>query len=171
MRISRSSAKTMSHLLPVAAASAALLVVPGCNLSSGSNKPVSGAGDTLMLLPEHAGGPTGTIRRTDLLVAYGKSVHLKEHYSTLETARDAAREAGDDAFADRIEAEGPAWQEVLDRQLAGDEPLYTTLLAVQNEIRDVANEHGISKVVEAGPGVKGTDITDKIVEALKQSDD
>lgn len=170
MRTSLSNAPSLSRLLPVAAASAVLLVAPGCDLSGASNM-TAGAGDTLMLLPENAGGPTGTVRRTDLLVAYGKSVHLQEHYDTLETARDAARQAGNDEFADRIESEGPAWQEVLHRQLAGDEPLYTTLLAVQDEIRDVANNHGISKVVEAGPGVSGTDITDEIVEALKQSDD
>lgn len=170
MRPSRSKVSSLSRLMPVAAASAALLVVPGCNLS-GTNNMTSGAGDTLMLLPENAGGPTGTVRRTDLLTAYGKSAHLQEHYDTLETARDAARETGNDDLADRIESEGPAWQEVLHRQLAGDEPLYTTLLAVQDEIRDVANNHGISKVVEAGPGVTGTDITDEIVEALKQAAD
>ncbi len=146
--------------------SAALLT--GCALGSGAPAAPDHGGDTLMLLPENAAGPVGVVRRTDLLVAYGKSKYLKEHYKTLETARDAALDAGDEELAARIEAEGPSWQEVMHRQLAGDEPLYTTLLAVQGELREVAEAHNLSKVLEAGEGVEGIDITDELAEKLTQ---
>ena len=154
-------------LASAGAVAAALLT--SCALGSSTTAAPDHGGDTLMLLPENAGGPTGIVRRTDLLVAYGKSKYLKEHYKTLETARDAAREAGDDELADKIEAEGPAWQEVLHRQLAGEEPLYTILLAVQDEMHDVADAHNLSKVLEAGKGVVGIDITDELAEKLAQA--
>ena len=148
------------------AVSAALLT--SCALGSGGPAVPDHGGDTLMLLTDNAGGPVGVVRRTDLLVAYGKSKYLKEHYKTLETARDAARDAGDHELAARIEAEGPYWQEVMHRQLAGDEPLYTILIAVQDELREVADSHNLSKVLEAGEGVEGLDITDELAEKLAQ---
>ncbi|MCA9273014.1 MAG: hypothetical protein KDA31_08220 [Phycisphaerales bacterium] len=151
------------------AVAAALLT--SCALGSSGTPAPDHGGETLMLLPENAAGPVGVVRRTDLLVAYGKSKYLKEHYKTLETARDAARDAGDEELTAKIEAEGPYWQEVMHRQLAGEEPLYTILLAVQDELRDVADAHNLSKVLEAGKGVEGIDITDELAEKLAQSQD
>ena len=153
----------LSRILSVAAVTSTL-TLGGCSLNAGEQ---TSAGDTLMLLPENAAGPIGTVRRTDLLVAYSKSKHLKTHYHTLESLRDAATSAGDTKLAANIEAEGPAWQELLHNQLAGTEPLYTTLLAIESELHAVADAKGISKVVEAGPGVQGIDITDDLVAALK----
>lgn len=149
------------------AVGAALLT--SCALGSSGTPAPDHGGDTLMLLPENAAGPAGVVRRTDLLVAYGKSKYLKEHYMTLESARDAARDAGDNELAAKIEAEGPYWQEVMHRQLAGDEPLYTILLAVEDELREVADAHNLSKVLEAGEGIEGLDITDELAEKLAQS--
>jgi len=127
------------------------------------------SGETLMLMPENATGGVGVVRRVDLLVAYHSSVRHDETIRGLVRDRDAARDAGDTAKVAALEAYGSMMQDVAHRQLAGDEPLYTVLLGVQDELRAIMVEHSLGCVVEAGPGVRGTDITDELVAMLPEA--
>lgn len=134
----------------------------GCSLRPGPG------GQTLMVLPSQSrAGGVGVVRRTDLLVAYHKGAHHEARYQALVEARDAARAEGDEAGAARVEALGAELQEVAHRQLAGREPLYTVLVGVEDELRAIMAAHGLSRVLEAGPGVEGVDITDELVAALR----
>lgn len=149
----------------LAAGLVAGLVAAGCVGGGGAS--TAGAGDTLMVLPgQAASGGVGVVRRTELLVAYHRSTRHAAGQRTLIEARDAARAAGEQERVARIEAMGAEMQEIAHRQLAGSEPLYTVLLGVQEELRAIMEARGLSRVLEAGPGVEGVDITDELVAAL-----
>ena len=151
------------------AAVVAVLTICGCAHSAGHTPSNRGAGDTLMIVFENAGGPVGTIDRVELLAAYGKSQHISEGMDTLRAKLADAKEAGDTELAAKIEAEGPTWQEVLHNQLAGTEPLYTVVLDIQDELREVAEAKGLSRIIEAGDSTKGIDITQDVAAAIESS--
>jgi hypothetical protein len=167
------STKTRSFALKpaiAATATACACAIGGCSYHLGDDPASKTAGgDTLMLILENAGGPVGTVDRTELLVAYGKSRYISDHMTTLRAELAQAKDADDNKLAAEIEAEGPAWQEILHNQLAGTEPLYTIVLDIQNELRQVADEKGLSKIIEAGDDTDGIDITQDIAEALARS--
>lgn len=148
-------------ILTAAALAATVAVGLGAGFAAGCARADSGA--TLMLMPENAPGRTGVVRRTDLLVAHARSARHDAQLRALREKRDALAESGDAAAAESLNAYGAEWQEVAHRQLAGEEPLYTVLLGVQEELRAVMRERGLDRVVEAGPGVEGVDITDELV--------
>lgn len=162
-RTSTAAAFTMVALL------ACCLLGVGCESHSGhaSN---GHAGETLMLRPESAPGPIGVVRRTDLLVAYHRSAAFDDLMHTLSARRDAAAAAGETETVAAVELYGAMMQEISHRQLAGDEPLYTVLLGVEDELRAIMASRGLSRVVEAGPGAEGVDITDELIAAIASED-
>ena len=133
----------------------------GCQCRGGG-----GAGDTLMLNPDQAEGGVGVVRRTDLLIAYHRSPAHAEPLRRLTERHAAAKTSGDEAFAGKAEAFGAMWQEISHRQFARREPLYTAVLAVQEDLEALMERHGLSQIKEAGPGVQGIDITDELIEML-----
>jgi len=132
----------------------------GCQCRGG------GPGDTLMLDPDRAGGGVGVVRRTDLLIAYHRSQAHADPLRRLKERHGAAGAAGDESFVRKSEAFGAMWQEISHRQLARKEPLYTVVLAVREDLEALMARHGLSQIVEAGPGVEGLDITDELITAL-----
>lgn len=149
-------------------ATAALLslCLSGCHGAQHTGTATATRAPTLMLSAEHADGDVGTVRRLDLMVAYYRSDRHGAFMQTITGAHARAAEQGDTDRAGRIEAFGAETQEIAHRQLAGDEPLYTVLLGVQDELRAVMSRHGLCRVVEAGPGVEGIDITDELIALL-----
>lgn len=70
--------------------------------------------------------------------------------------------AGDERpAAAAYEAYGEMMQDVAHRQPAGTEPLYTLIPGIEDELREVMARHALARVVEAGPGIEGLDITDE----------
>lgn len=139
----------------------------GCQCRGGG-----GPGDTLMLAPDRPEGPVGVVRRTDLLIAYHRSPAHAEPLRRLRELHAAAGAEGEGGDADLVasaERFGAMWQEISHRQLAREEPLYTVVLSVQEELAALMERHGLSQVVEAGPGVEGVDITDELVGMLTAS--
>ena len=156
-----------------------LVLVAGAVLGAGAGAGLAGCqcrggggpGDTLMLAPDRPEGPVGVIRRTDLLIAYHRSPAHAEplrRLRELHAAAGAEGEGGVDLVAS-AERFGAMWQEISHRQLAQREPLYTVVLGVQDELAALMERHGLSQVVEAGPGVEGRDITDELVGMLTAS--
>lgn len=141
------------------------LGVSGCLGRGGTS---AGAGDTLLVVTSQAArGGVGVVRRTELLVAYTKSDERAAVINGLIAARDEARAAGRTEEVARIEALGAEMQEIAHRQLAGREPLYNVVLGVEGELRAIMEARGLSRVLEAGPGVEGVDITDDLVAAIE----
>jgi len=146
-------------------------VASGLLVSLGMLTPLSGctgtrSAPTLRLQPGNAPGGTGVVRRTDLLIAYTRSPAHDTPIDDLRRRRDEAAAAGDTTTVDGLNAYGAEWQEIAHRQLAGTEPIYTVLLAVQDELRAVMDARGLDRVVEAGRGVEGIDITDDLIARL-----
>ena len=59
-------------------------------------------------------------------------------------------------------------QAIAHRQLSGAEPSYTVLAGTEAELRLVMDRHNLGKIVEAGPGVEGLDVTDELVAMLSR---
>jgi hypothetical protein len=150
-------------------AAAASTLVLGAALLGACQARSGGAGDTLLVAPSQAAaGGVGVVRRLDVLVAYTKSPLHGDQIQALMDARDAARAAGRQDEVARIEALGAEMQEIAHRQLAGTEPLYNVLLAVGPDLRAIMESRGLARVLEAGPGVEGVDITDELIAAIER---
>ncbi|VAX39744.1 hypothetical protein MNBD_PLANCTO03-2239 [hydrothermal vent metagenome] len=46
--------------------------------------------------------------------------------------------------------------------------MYTVLVGVEDELWALMDRHNLNKIVEAGPGIEGLDITDELVAMLAQ---
>ncbi len=164
----RDSIRFVRVALPATLALALLGATAGCQ-QHGAHAGSAGAADTLMLMPQNATGGVGTVRRTELLIAYHRSARHAETLRSLIRRRDEAAQAGDADTVAALEHYGAAMQDVAHRQLAGKEPLYTVLLGVEDELRAVMDRHGLARVVEAKRGVEGLDITDELIAMLPEA--
>jgi hypothetical protein len=111
-------------------------------------------------------GSVGVLDRTPLMVGYIGSARHGADIDSLRALRDQAQAEGRAEDAAAIGALGAESQEIAHRQLAGEEPLYTILLGVEPELRELMRRHDLSRVVEKGPGVEGVDLTAELVEML-----
>ena len=128
------------------------------------------AAPTLMVDYTNPAGGVGVLDRTPLMVGYIGSGRHAADIDQLRALRDQAQAEGQADAAAAIEALGAESQEIAHRQLAGDEPLYTILLGVAPELRELMQRHNLSRVVEKGPGVEGVDLTAELVDMLPKRD-
>lgn len=155
-------------LCVVLVCSAFALLATGCR--NGGEPRNRHAGATLMLRPQNATGGVGVVRRTDLLVAFHRTPDKEAVLQALIRARDDARAAGDEKAVAAYEAFGEMMQDIAHRQLAGAEPLYTLIPGIEDELREVMDRHALARVVEAGPGIEGLDITDELTALLPEQE-
>lgn len=153
------------RIVPVVLA-CSVLALAGSGCHNGSEPVNRHAGATLMLRPENATGGVGVVRRTDLLVAFHRTSEKEAELRVLIRARDDARAAGDEQAVAAYEAYGEMMQDIAHRQLAGTEPLYTLIPGIEDELRLVMDRHALARVVEAGPGIAGLDVTDELTALL-----
>ncbi len=157
----------MAHAFRTTRAAAALsLALAGAGITATGCGLFGRAPDnhTLMYNADQPSGGTGAVDRTELLVAWYASQEFHDQLDTLRTHLEAAPDADKPA----IEGRGPETQAIAHRQLAGDEPLYTVLVGVQDELDALMDEQGLWKVVlVSGDAPAGTtDITDELVSRI-----
>ena len=152
----------------LALAAAGLLALTACNAQhhAGPTALNPKAAPTLMVDYTNPTGAVGVLDRTPLMVGYIGSARHGADIDSLRALRDQAQAGGRAEDASAIGALGAESQEIAHRQLAGEEPLYTILLGVEPELRELMRRHDLSRVVEKGPGVEGIDLTAELVDML-----
>ena len=123
-----------------------------------------GAGDA----PKRA--RVGVFKRTDLLVAFYKSAAWDQHLKDLTKQRDEAKAQGDLKRVKAIETEGAKSQAHAHQQLAGKAPLDNIFERITDKLPGVAQEAGVSVIVEkpihSTSDVQLVDVTELLVNLL-----
>ena len=112
----------------------------------------------------------GVFRRTDLLVAFYKSAAWDQHLKDLTKQRDEAKAQGDLKRVKAIETEGAKSQAHAHQQLAGKAPLDNIFERITDKLPGVAQEAGVSVIVEkpihSTSDVQLVDVTELLVNLL-----
>ena len=143
------------------------LTLSGCQMS---NTPTTQAPwYTAAGLPA-AADRVGTVKRTELLIAYyGSAVH-DDYLQDLRQRHEAALAAGDTELAAECERQGNSSQEHAHRQLAGKEGVEDILLKIEDVLAAVMREHDLDMIVEAGSWGIGEaqliDVTNAVVSGI-----
>lgn len=112
----------------------------------------------------------GVFKRTDLLIAFYKSVAWDQHLKDLMKQRDQAREKGDKKKVKQIEQQGAKSQQLAHQQLAGQAPLSNIFAQIEKKLPEVCEESGVCAIVEkpiySKKHVELVDITERLVKLL-----
>lgn len=109
----------------------------------------------------------GTVKRTELLIAYHKSATQTAYIRGLIAQRDAAKAAGDSKRVAELEREGEASQDLAHQRLLGKASMKPIIDEVRAKLEAVAKTAGVSSIVEEGsplpPGAVAIDVTPHVV--------
>ena len=110
----------------------------------------------------------GTFQRAKLLVAFYQSDSWDKHLREMMVQRDAAKAAGDEEKAKKIESEGAASQEAAHKQLAGEANLDNIFAHLQPVLSEIAKKANVQLIVEKplfnDSTVEVVDVTDLLTE-------
>jgi len=122
--------------------------------------------------PAQPGEPVGVFDRAAVLIAYYGSTFNEAEISALVRRRDEAAARGDATRVKELEAQGVAHQEHAHRQLAGRAPMDNIAETLRDELPDLAQRAGVSRIVpsDARPAAAPTvDVTERIVALLPRA--
>jgi len=118
-----------------------------------------------------AGQPArvGTFDRQSIVVAYYRSPLWAETMNSKLAERDAAKQAGDTAKVQELNAWGQAHQDLSHRQLMGLASIDNILQALAPAFTEVARKAGVEKIVAEKPpaGAEAVDVTPLLLDWLK----
>jgi hypothetical protein len=131
----------------------------------------------------------GTFDSRAVAVAYGRSDAFNSQVADLMTEYEKAKTSGDEKRIKELEAEGPAKQELMEKQVFSTWPVNNILEQIEETIPEIANRADVDvivckwDIVYQGSGVEFVDVTDlmvshfdpddetlKIIEDLKEAD-
>jgi len=158
----------MNKLTPLAVAGlSTLLTTTGCCMNYNPTF-TFGPGDTLIAIPENAGGPVGYIYRGPVWQAvYGHmNLGTGDLFQSLWRDLEEAKANGNEELAEHYLAEirgfgrvsGEGW---------GVTPMYTLLVEIDDDLIALAHKHGIGRIIEGEFGTEGIDLTDELIERLR----
>jgi len=121
---------------------------------------------------EKAAGPqvrVGIFDSRALALAYGRSEPFMQYVKELKAEYAKAVAAGDEKRVKELDAEGPAQQDLLHKQVFSTWPVDNVLEKIKEKIPEIAKQAGVDiiinkwDIVYQQPGIEFIDVTDLMV--------
>lgn len=127
-----------------------------------------GPGDTLVALPENAGGPVGSIDRISVWMAlHGNSdVGTESKAHELWKRAEEAKNNNNPELAEHYLAEAIGFSRI-GGEAWGSAPMYTLLVEIDDDLIALAREQNLGRIVEGGPDIEAFDVTPMLLERIQ----